>query len=93
MAAVTVNVPPARTCAGLPDETSARYRKVYDQIKASGFDGSRPIELDEHGGIRDGHHRYRAAVALGIDPPTVTRPTGEPRQCYCLTHRIACEAT
>ncbi len=34
-----------------------------------------PIDVDEHGYILDGHHRYRACVELGItDFPTILRP-------------------
>jgi hypothetical protein len=34
-----------------------------------------PIDVDEHGDILDGHHRYRACVELGIaDFPTIVRP-------------------
>ncbi len=34
-----------------------------------------PIDVDEHGHILDGHHRYRACTELGItDFPTVIRP-------------------
>ncbi len=34
-----------------------------------------PIDIDEHGHILDGHHRYRVCTELGItDFPTVVRP-------------------
>ncbi len=34
-----------------------------------------PIDVDEHGYILDGHHRYRACVELGITEfPTIVRP-------------------
>jgi len=34
-----------------------------------------PIDVDEHGHILDGHHRYRACVELGITEfPTIVRP-------------------
>ena len=34
-----------------------------------------PIDVDEHGHILDGHHRYRACMELGItDFPTTVRP-------------------
>ena len=44
-----------------------------------------PIDVDEHGHILDGHHRYQACTELGItDFPTIVRPglTEEERRIF-----------
>ena len=50
-----------------------------------------PIDVDEHGYILDGHHRYRACVELGItDFATIVRPglTEEGRRIFARKNNM-----
>jgi len=67
----------------------------YDALRASiaaGYDPARPVVVDEHGVILDGHHRKRVCDELGIDPPTVVLPglTEDQKRDYALRVNLAC---
>ena len=67
----------------LPDMTPDQYAALKEDIAERGV--LVPLDVDEHGNILDGHHRYRACVELGItDFPTIVRPgmTEEGRRMF-----------
>jgi hypothetical protein len=56
----------------LPDMPPEQFEALQADIAERGV--LTPIDVDETGAILDGHHRYRACVALGLhDFPTVVR--------------------
>ena len=57
----------------MPDMPPEQFEALKADIAERGV--LVPIDVDEHGYILDGHHRYRACVELGITEfPTVVRP-------------------
>ena len=57
----------------MPDMPPEQFEALKADITERGV--LVPIDVDEHGYILDGHHRYRACVELGItDFPTIVRP-------------------
>ena len=57
----------------MPSMPPEQFEALKDDIAERGV--LVPIDVDEHGYILDGHHRYRACTELGItDFPTIVRP-------------------
>jgi ParB-like chromosome segregation protein Spo0J len=57
----------------LPSMPSEQFEALKADIEERGV--LTPIDVDEHGYILDGHHRYRACLELGVtDFPTIVRP-------------------
>lgn len=55
-----------------------RFLALVVSIERGGFDGDKPITIDEHGRILDGRHRWRAARRLGLaQVPCIVRHTDE----------------
>ena len=67
----------------MPDMPPEQFEALKADIAERGV--LVPIDVDEHGYILDGHHRYRVCTELGItDFPTVVRPglTEEGRRIF-----------
>ncbi len=57
----------------MPDMPPEQFEALKADIMERGV--LVPIDVDEHGYILDGHHRYRACIELGITEfPTIVRP-------------------
>ena len=57
----------------MPDMPPEQFEALKADIAERGV--LVPIDVDEHGHILDGHHRYRACMELGLtDFPTIVRP-------------------
>jgi hypothetical protein len=55
----------------LPDMDESEFERLKTSMEQHGFDDTTPIVVTPDGEIVDGHHRYRAAQAVGVEPEIV----------------------
>lgn len=55
----------------LPDMNESEFERLQISMEQHGFDETTPIVVTPDGEIVDGHHRYRAAQAVDVEPELV----------------------